>query len=97
MYYTSLMAPIRWARSAEKHDVAREDAVHAIVNAIYVVAKFDGGRTGGLSPDLYIGPARDGRLLEVLLERVSRTEATVFHVMPARPKILNEAKRRLGT
>jgi hypothetical protein len=76
--------------------VAREDAVHAIVNALYVVPRFDDGRTGALAPDLYIGPGRDGRLLEVLLERTSRTEATVFHVMLVRPKILNEAKRRLG-
>jgi hypothetical protein len=90
------MAPISWARSADKHNVAHEDAVHAIVNALYVVAMFDDGRTGGLAPDLYIGPGRDGQLLEVLLERVSRTDATVFHVMPVRAKILNEAKRRLG-
>ncbi|HEV7184133.1 MAG: hypothetical protein ACHP7F_05485 [Actinomycetales bacterium] len=90
------MVPISWAWSADKHDVAHEDAIHAIVNALYFVPRFDDGRTGGLSPDMYIGPGRDGQLLEVLLERVSRTEATVFHVMLVRPKILNEAKRRLG-
>jgi len=90
------MSPIVWARSADKHGVAHEDAVHAIVNALYVVPAFDEGRTGGSAPDLYVGPDRDGRLLEVLLERVSRTEATVFHVMPARPKIVNAARRRLG-
>jgi len=71
------MSPIVWARSADKHGVAHADAVHAIVNALYVVPAFDEGRTGGSAPDLYIGPDRDGRLLEVLLERVSRTEATV--------------------
>ncbi len=90
------MAPITWARSAEKHNIAHEDAIHAIVNALFVVAEFDSGRTGGISPDLYIGPGRNGQLLEVLLERTSRTEATVFHVMEVRPKILHEAKRRLN-
>ncbi|GAB3584403.1 hypothetical protein GCM10027406_30660 [Leifsonia lichenia] len=90
------MAPISWAASADRHHVAHEDAVHAIVNALYVVPQFDDGRTGGISPDLYIGPGRDGRMLEVLLERTSRTQATVFHVMLVRPKILNEAKRRIG-
>ncbi|MFP3467099.1 hypothetical protein [Leifsonia sp. SIMBA_070] len=90
------MAPITWAHSADRHHVPHEDAVHAIVNAVYFVPRLDEGRTGGMAPDLYIGPGRDGRLLEVMLERVSRTEATVFHVMLARTKIVNEARRRLG-
>lgn len=70
--------------------------MHAIVNALYIVRHFDDGRTGGIGPDLYIGPGRDGQLLEVLLERQSKTVANVFHVMPVRTKILNEAQRRLG-
>ena len=90
------MSPITWSRSADRHHVAHEDAVHAIVHALYLVVAFDAGRAGAAPPDLYIGPGRDGTLLEVMLERVSRTEAVVFHAMPARPKIVTQAKRRLG-
>jgi hypothetical protein len=48
------MAPITWADSANRHDITREDAVHAIVNSLYFLPKFDQGRTGGIEPDLYI-------------------------------------------
>ena len=90
------MAPITWAQSADRHAVPHEDAVHAIVHAVYFVPKFDDNRTGSIAPDLYIGPDRQGQLIEVMLERRSKTVANVFHVMLVRPKILNEAKRRIG-
>jgi hypothetical protein len=32
---------IRWADSADKHGIAREDALNAILNQIYHVEQFD--------------------------------------------------------
>lgn len=90
MYYTSSMA-ITWADSADKHNVPREDALHAIMNAYFHRAQFDEPRVpGGVRPDLFIGPPRQlgGPLLEVMVEMVPPRGVHVFHVMQARPKHL---------
>lgn len=48
---------IRWAGSADKHGIAREDALNAILNQIYHVEQFDEPRVeSGARPDLFIGP-----------------------------------------
>lgn len=85
---------ITWANSADKHGIPREDAVHAIVNRVYYVQGFDPSQTGGFAPDLFIGPGRDGALLEVMIEPVPPRDGVVFHVMAARPKIIDVAKRK---
>lgn len=85
---------ISWANSADKHGIPRADAVHAIVNRVYYVHGFDPSRTGGFAPDLFIGPSRNGELLEVMIEPVPPQDGVVFHVMPARQKIIDIAKRK---
>jgi len=47
-------------------------------------------RTGGVRPDLYIGPPRKlgGPLLEVMVEVVPPRGVQIFHVMKARRKHL---------
>lgn len=65
-----------------------------MLHPVYVVPAFDVSRVPGLAdPDLYIGPSRAGGLLEVMasVDRASRV-LWVFHVMPARQKILTKAK-----
>ncbi|KFD43960.1 MULTISPECIES: hypothetical protein [Cellulosimicrobium] len=82
---------IRWTGSADKHGIAREDALHAMLNHYLVVEEFDEPRVEGASrPDLYIGPPRrlGGDLLEVMAERVPPRDVVIFHVMIARPKFL---------
>lgn len=69
--------------------------MHAIVNRLYFVQGFDQSRAGGVTPDLFIGPSRDGlQLLEVMIEPIPPRDAVVFHVMPARQKIIDIAKRK---
>lgn len=54
---TLWVVAIRWAPSADKHQVAREDALHAMLNHYLYVAAFDEPRVEGASrPDLYIAP-----------------------------------------
>lgn len=82
---------IRWADSADKHDVPREDAVHAMLNAYLHVPAFDDPRVAGAArPDLWIGPPRqlDGPLIEVMTETSPPRDVLVFHVMQARAKFL---------
>ena len=88
--YTFDMA-LTWSASADKHGVAREDALHAIANAVYVETEFDDPRPpNNLRPHLYIGPPRrpGGPLLEVMVELRPPRGLHIFHVMEARPKHL---------
>jgi hypothetical protein len=85
---------IRWTASSAKHGVRREDAVHAMLHPVYRVSPYGDARVDGLgAPDLWIGPGQDGEMLEVMaaVEPTTRT-LWVFHVMPARPKTITEAK-----
>ncbi len=82
---------IAWADSAGKHEIDREDALHAMMNAYYVEQEFDEPRPpANRRPTLYIGPPRQlgGPLLEVMAVLTPPRDVFVFHVMVARPKIL---------
>lgn len=82
---------MRWTDSTDKHDVPREDAVHAMLNAYLYLPEFDEPRRPGASrPDLWIGPPRQmgGDLIEVMAERIPPRDIAVFHVMIAVPKHL---------
>ncbi len=82
---------ITWSDSADKHEVPREDALHAIMNPYFHRSGFDEPRVpGGVRPDLFIGPPRQsgGPLLEVMVEMLPPRGVHVFHVMVARPKHL---------
>jgi len=83
---------IRWTDSADKHDVAREDALHAMLNHYLYVAEFDDPRVEEAArPDLYVGPPRQlgGDLIEVMVERIPPRDVVIFHVMIARQKFLD--------
>jgi len=82
---------LTWSDSSNKHEIAREDAIHAIAHALYVEPEFDESRVpSGVRPTLYIGPPRalGGPLLEVMAEVTPPREIHVFHVMLARAKML---------
>lgn len=90
MQYNIAVA-LTWADSADKHGVDREDALHAIANAVYVETEFDEPRPpSDVRPSLYIGPTRrlGGPMLEVMVEIRPPRGLHIFHVMEARPKHL---------
>ncbi|WP_380156174.1 hypothetical protein [Kineococcus sp. R86509] len=83
---------LTWAAAADKHGIAHEDAVHAMLNALYVETDFDEPRPpADIRPTLYIGPQRDrtAPLLEVMVEPRPPRDLHVFHVMLARRKHLS--------
>lgn len=82
---------ISFAASADKHGVPHEDALHAIANEVYSEDSFSEPRVPGRGrPTLFIGPPRKigGLLLEVLAEITPPRDVFIFHVMEARPKML---------
>lgn len=86
---------ISWSPSAGKHGVERADALNAIEEYVYWLPGFDEPRVpGGKRPDLFIGPTRDrSQLLEVMVEITPPANLFIFHVMPARRKIIDIAER----
>jgi hypothetical protein len=67
--------------SAHKHGVADEDIEHAVENAMSIDERDDDTR-------LYLGPARDADLLEVVtIVREDGSELAI-HAMRMRPKYL---------
>lgn len=84
-----------WTPSAAKHGIAREDALHAILNYQYRVEEFDEPRVGSVGrPDLFIGKTRDGSMvLEVMAVITPPDGFVIFHVMEARDKILDIAEK----
>ncbi|MEZ5408414.1 MAG: DUF4258 domain-containing protein [Acidimicrobiales bacterium] len=65
-------------RSARKHGIADEDIEHAIEHPLVTADEAD-------DKVLYLGPDRDGNMLEVVtVVRDDRTEI-VIHAMPMRP------------
>ena len=67
--------------SARKHGIADEDIEHAVENAMSTDERDDDTR-------LYLGPARDADLLEVVtIVREDRSELAI-HAMRMRPKYL---------
>lgn len=72
---------VEWTRSAEKHGVAREDALYALMN-YEVSAEVEGEQ--GETTVVYIGHphAQTDRYIEVIAaHRVPRT-IVIFHAMP---------------
>lgn len=67
--------------SADKHGIARQDALHAMLNAYYRRESFDEPRVPGAAhPDLYVGPPRKlgAPLLEVMAETSPPRNVVVF-------------------
>lgn len=81
---------IIWRRSTDRHGIAHEDAVHAILFSVARVDKFDEPRLlGHNAPTLFLGCGRGGDvILEVRVEILDSGDVSVFHVMEARQKIV---------
>lgn len=78
----------RWEPSSDKHGVARNDQVYAILHATYIADLGPNERGGSIR--LYIGPehAQTDRELEILVVHFTDgREASIFHAMPLGPKI----------
>lgn len=83
---------MRFASSAAKHGVEREDILFAMTRALLTVAEFDEPRAPGLArPTLYIGLSRAGRLIEVLVAVTPPNDLFIFHAMLLRPEIATRA------
>jgi hypothetical protein len=77
---TRYLVIVRVAESARKHGIADEDMLHALRNVIRIAESDDF--------TMLIGPARDGRLLEVGVLGASGDDPVVIHAMPVRPGFL---------
>ena len=66
-------------RSARKHGIADEDIEHAVTHAMAIDDTHDDAR-------LYLGPARDAALLEVLTIPRAEGGELAIHAMRLRPK-----------
>jgi len=71
---------VRIADTARRHEIADEDMLHALRNAIRIAASDEF--------TMVIGPARDGRLFEVGVLDASGDSPVVIHAMPVRPNLL---------
>ncbi len=65
--------------AARKHGIADADIEHAVANAMAVDDQEDNAR-------LYLGPGRDGTLLEVVTVVRDRDSELAIHAMKMRPK-----------
>lgn len=74
------------ADSARKHGVSDDDVAHAAGNAIVSLTDDSGKRV------LLIGPARDGRLLEVVVLDPD-DDPVAIHAMNCRPKFFPYLER----
>ena len=75
---------VEWSDSAEKH-YPIADGLHALRNRALFVERFDVNPDGGEVVDLVIGPARDGRMLELFILRRDPRTVYLFHVLHLRP------------
>jgi hypothetical protein len=77
-YYNS---PVEIHPSARKHGIADEDIEHAVENAMSIDERDDDTR-------LYLGPALDAELLEVVTIVRDNGSELAIHAMPMRPNYL---------
>lgn len=78
--YTLVMA-VEWTSSADKHGVAREDALYAMMHA-EVTAEIEG--EPGEQTNVYVGHphGQTERYLEVIAAHQPPRTIVIFHVMP---------------
>lgn len=80
------MAP-RWEPSSDKHGVARNDQLYAILHATYVATI--GTSNDGGTVTLFIGPQHEqtDREVEILVNSFTDgRQASIFHAMQLGPK-----------
>ncbi len=92
------MVRLVWQPSADKRGISHDDVIYAMTDGRrWFVPKFEPSRIDGFAdPSLFVGWALDGTLLEVMVTpRDDGTETlVVYHVMEARPRIVDLARRR---
>jgi hypothetical protein len=92
------MVRLVWMPSADRHGISHDDAIWAMSDGRrWFVPKFERSRIDGLAdPSLFVGWALDGEtLLEVMVTPRDETETlVVYHLMEARPRIVDLARRR---
>ena len=79
-YYHIRMA-ITFTESAGKHGFSKGDALHAMEAPLYHQPGFQPPIVPGSVTHLFIGPARSGLTIEVLVSYRPPVSATIFHVM----------------
>ncbi|AXH37486.1 hypothetical protein DVJ78_18080 (plasmid) [Humibacter sp. BT305] len=87
---------VTFSSSADKHGIDRADALLAIRTRLVHVQKFDDARDGGPRPDLFIGRASDGTMLEVMAVVTPPRDLFIFHLMPLRRKTWDRVKGSRG-
>lgn len=79
------------APSAGKHGVSHEDLLTVLSAPLHRVDGFDAGLAPGTRTTLFIGLSTGGQMLEVLTVITPPTDVLVFHAMPLRPEIAEQA------
>lgn len=82
---------IEWVKSATKH-YPIADGINAVQNRVFLLPRYDVDPETGEDVDLVIGPARDGRMLEILIHRREPRTIFVFHVLHFRPATKQRAR-----
>jgi hypothetical protein len=72
-------------RSARKHGVADEDALHA-AGRFLVAYPLDDEDQDGPHRELRLGPDRAGNLLEIMVLLLDDGDELLIHAMPMRPR-----------
>lgn len=88
---------IVFLESAGKHGFTEDDVIHAMTYKRLVKKQFDSSRTVmKADPTLWIGPACDGRLIEVMTYIDPPRDVVVFYCMQLRGKFswIMEGKER---
>lgn len=76
-----MVAVVRVGESARKRGIPDEDMFHALRNYLRRIPD-----QGAYGLTMYIGPARDGAVLEIGVADDDEEDARIVHAMPARPK-----------
>ena len=87
LYFSTVDVIVEFNRAAFRHNISKEDIVHALKSRIYAAA------IEGL-PEKYavIGFDRAGNPLEIMYNPVDDNTINVFHAMKARKSFLDMLK-----
>lgn len=93
-YNISRAARVRWAASAAKHGIDRDDVIHAMTaGPVGSAPEYEASRVPGQGdPWLFVGRTRAGVVIEVLGAQEGGV-FVVFHAMRARDKMLAILRR----
>ena len=84
-YVTRYLVNVRIAEPARKHQIPDQDMLHAVRNAIGQWPSDD-------DFTMFVGPTRDGQLLEVGVLGVDSDDPVIVHAMRCRPQFLPQQR-----